>query len=936
MYAAHAKKHKEQASKSQLEESLELVHRARSDSDRFAALIEITHHVWAGEFTDSDKTTALKAVDHHLLAQLINTDSVPSEYPQDFYKSIALSVFAALSVEQHVMQFSEIKDIMCLVNNVIHPSKRYNSNANPTKAEMYMEMGRDCEDIIYNIAHLQGGTNLLLDSGTASLLLDYFPSCQHSTHILASIAAVLQHQGDAIFVDSAEKLNDAISMAVEKLGHVSNLTEKFEYAKILTSTLQGFSLIEVSVETAWVVPLASTLQKLILLKLHPDDDEVVLLLVEALVSATGPKILDPCVTGSFHLLKAVVARVSVEVYMQLDGIDAENASERYHKLDGVYKLLCGAVQCTAGLGEDADAESIIVVYRKLVDTRDTIIEFLFSVANQELGLPRNHSVVLISVRALAAMLTEITEEPSPNLLKLLPFFNLLCQPVEYADDVILEVKNATQAALENIKMMGMNSIVESVLEEEEEEENDGTQDGAASLQGKFETENSDAKADCANSSANEPLKSFGDLSLNSKEINHINHFKGSGKGVSSKSSTQASQVVDYSMFNGDATDNSKAVSLSPDSPAQNPSKSPVHVSSHSQPEPHIDLHLTWESIEEFKSFKEAVLSFRSKPVPVNVRKVSFSSRGKNSSLKSIQSGGPEQTPPCWLPGPDDVLGFLLPAYLFLVESEEVLAVMAESDSFQVIVNFLQRALSQLLEGKVSAYPEVMTTNALTLVEHVHTASPETAAKMHCFQDLFEIFMLSVPNLVSLPSPPPRVCLKLVETSLAAYKLQMMGSKKSTSLPRIKHSQARFFKAVVEYLKSVYEIRPHKKRPPSLVIAKDLRRIWSSLEESWTSCIAGLSELVTTVEELQDVLVKSSFLAEFLAFLRDSEVPSLEEFPDEAHVIVKALLPLLEAAAEASDHVCQLMLYNRGMEIARKFNLRKLAKHLVRFSKRTAS
>ena len=41
---------------------------------------------------------------------------------------------------------------------------------------------------------------------------------------------------------------------------------------------------------------------------------------------------------------------------------------------------------------------------------------------------------------------------------------------------------------------------------------------------------------------------------------------------------------------------------------------------------------------------------------------------------------------------------------------------------------------------------MMTTNALTLIQNVHTSSPETAARMHCFLDLFEIFILSVPNL----------------------------------------------------------------------------------------------------------------------------------------------------------------------------------------------
>ncbi|RUS77285.1 hypothetical protein EGW08_014949 [Elysia chlorotica] len=925
MYAAHAKKHKEETSKSKLQECLKFVNDSRSDNDRFSALIEITHQIWSGGFTESDKETALKAIDHHLLAQLIDTSTVTSGESIDLYKSIALSVFAALSSEPIVLHCPVLNGYLCLVNDVLRPDSRFSCKINPDSEALFRGMCQDCEDIVFGISQLPNGTQKLQDSGTLYLLLDYFLSNQQGIKILSSVAAAMRQQGDAIFLDSANKLNDAISIAVDRLAQTSSLPEKLEYAKILTSILFGLSMIEVSITTDWVVPLATTVQKLILLKLHPDDDEVILQLVQALVSSVGPGVLNPAVTGSFHLLKAVVARVSVEIYMQLDGIQPENAAERHSKLDGAYKLLCGAVQCAAELGEDAEAESVIAVYRKLVDTRDTIMEFLYSVADQELRLPQNHSVVLISVRALAAILVEITEEPSPNLLKLLPFFNLLCQPVEYADDVIMEVKNATQAALENIKMMGMNSILES----DEQEDTEKMMDKTSPVSDKIRAEIADAESEGATAASLESIGTIKDLSLHPKDSNYSNSSVNFTSKQTLKSSTQNTEAVDCSLPNGDA--NEVAQSVRSDKLSGITSKCLAQDTS----QPHKDICLSKESIEEFRIFQDAVYSARNKPRPFSARKVSFSSKSKNCLVKSIKGAGPE-TPPPWIPGPDDVLGFLLPAYLFLADCEDALAVMVGSDSFQVVVNYLQRSLSYLLEGKVSMHPEIMTTNALTLVQNVHTTSPETAARMHCFLDLFEIFMLSVPNLVNLPSPPHQVCLKVVETSLAAYKLQMIGNKKNTTLTRIKHSQARFFKAVVEYLKTAYEIRPHKKRPPSLVIARDLRRIWSSLMESWVNCLAGISELVTNVEELQDVLVKSSILAEFLAFLRESEVLSLEDFPEEASLIMNALLPLLENGAGASDHICELILYNKGLEIARKFNLRKLAKHLVRFSKRTAS
>ena len=63
------------------------------------------------------------------------------------------------------------------------------------------------------------------------------------------------------------------------------------------------------------------------------------------------------------------------------------ALERYPTMDKVYKLVCSVVQFIANSEDNVmDTDAIIAIYRKLVDISQTLMDFLYSVANQEVQL----------------------------------------------------------------------------------------------------------------------------------------------------------------------------------------------------------------------------------------------------------------------------------------------------------------------------------------------------------------------------------------------------------------------------------------------------------------------------------------------------------------------------------------------------------------------
>ncbi|KAI8799059.1 neurochondrin, partial [Biomphalaria glabrata] len=899
----------------------------------------IACHVRDSHFTEEDQRKVLEIVGISFLARLLNTslyyDTSSETYPPNFYKMIALSVFSSLSIDPFVARQVEVKQFLQAVNSELQQKNM--------KIEGSKNVYSDCEEIVANLSQDSVGISYLIECGTSEVLIDYVTSsqCHDPVPVLRCLSSICKNQGDSIFSNRLDHFHNMISLIVDKIGQGSDLTSKVEYATILTAFLNGVSMIELSIDNDWVLKLVRILNKFISIKTSPDDSDVVLFLMCALVSAVGPEVLKPQLVGGSSLVKAVVARVSVEVYMLLDCINSDNVLERYYKLDKVYKLLSDLVHYLAEFGEDTDPDSIIVIYKKLVEISETIMEFLSQVWNEVIDLPKNHVVVLISVRTLAAMLSEITEDPTEQLLDLIPFFDFLCQNVEYSEDVVMEVKSAAQAALENIRLLGIQDSQDGDIDIQGSQDGDieiqGSQDGDIDIQGSQDGDieiqgSQDGDIEIQGSHDLDPggypslPPSFikdstspeGNIQQKNKKLAHNSHSYCSNNHTDIyKQETQQSSSHVMGIETPERTDT-----------IQNSESSSCHqlphpdMSSQSQT---YNIHLTSVDFHKFEDYREAVGQLRSQPSPSISRKVTFI---KKSSFKSAGESDSVTQIPFWQPMPDDVLGYLIPFYGFLMDSQAALEIMVRNNCFSTLVSYIEKSLSSLLENKSSSQPENITVNALSLVEQVYTYAPVTAAELKCFQSLFELSVLSLPNLLSLPHPPPLVSLKLIEVSLTSYRIQMRGSKRNPSLQRLKHSKTRLFKAVVDYLSTFYTFRPSRRRPLMIFITGEFRDIWILGEEVWCGCIAGLSVLLRSVEELPEVLLKSIVLPDFLDFLKDFEVDDLKEFPSEVRKLVEFMISLIEAAAESCAPLRSLILQYNGLAVAKQLNLKKLQRILT--------
>ncbi|KAH9514213.1 hypothetical protein Btru_028386 [Bulinus truncatus] len=902
MYAAHAEQSKKETSKSLLEKCIQDFKKASNDSELFANLLEISQYVRGNDFTQEDQRTVMKTVGVNFLSRLLNAAQGSNE--SHIYKSIALSFFATLSSDHYMKTQPEVKDFLLVVNTIL----QQNTNRANDSSE-FKPVCEDCEEIVSNLAQEDTNLDYFMECGASEILINYVtsPHCQNPIPVLRCLSLICKKRGDSIFSKKPDQFHIMMSLIVERIEKDSDLTTKVEYASTLTAFLSGISDIELSIEINWVLKLLKILNKFISIKISPHDGEVVLFLVCALVSAVGPEVLKPQLVGGSSLIKAVVARVSVEVYMMLDNIDSNNALERYLKLDKVYKLLCDLVHYLSEFGEGTEPDSIIVMYKKLVEITENIMEFLNQVWNQIVDLPKNHIVVLISVRTLAAMLSEITEDPTEQLLELIPFFNFLCQNVEYSEDVIMEVKSATQAALENIRLL-------EIADSQDVDMKDNS-----SLPVSLDTVSSRNDSDSVTESQDETECSD-------------SHFINRCDSAMQLNDTELVESDSPSELTTDTSDNQRS-----ESQAKNNFKIPDyqnHTSYVRKPDPHItsskqhirsDIHLSPDDLQTFMDYQAAVTQLRSKPSQSLPKKVSFTKQ-KSTTRTTQVSESPSQTL-FWRPLPDDILGYLIPFYGFLLDSQEALGVMVKNDCFSTVVSFIERSLSQLLENRSTLQPENVTVNALSVVEQIYTSYPATVAELMCFQSLFEISVLSIPNLLSLPHPPPLVSLKFIEVCLTSYRIQMRGNKRNPSLQRLKHSQARLFKALVDYLSTFYTFRTSKRRPVMIYVTAEYRDVWPLSEEIWCGCMAGLAMLLRSVEELQDILLKSVVLPDFLDFLKEFDDEDLKKFPDDVKKIVDSVVSLIESAAECSTVLQKLILQYDGKETARQLKLNKLQRLL---------
>jgi len=939
MYAAHAEKKRKESSQICLDDCLQLLDTAKSDNDRFSAVLEITEFIQSNSFTDGDRGQLLNSMGCKFLTKLITTTSVVPGWPRDQYKAMALSVLSVLCVDPHFALAPDMEVYLPEVNKII--SSVISSGPQDTDSagnSLVSQMCEDCINILAHVSQHKTGVELLTQHIALSSLVDFacHPDCVGKSSVLSTLGNVVKAQGDGLFVDREEEFHLVMSLAVENLVNTKDIIEKLNYAKTLTSLLAGMSEMEADVSTDWVAKLAKSLKKLLLLKLNSDLSQTLIHLVGAFVSAVGPDVLGTKVTGDTTFLKSVVARLAVETYVLLDCISRDNALERYPTMDKVYKLVCSVVQFIANSEDNVmDTDAIIAIYRKLVDISQTLMDFLYSVANQEVQLPRNHVVVLLSVRTLAAMLTEITEDPTEQLLELLPFFNLLCQNVEYSDEVKMEVKNATQAALANIKLMGLNFFPtdhhdDSSVDSQPSEHPVPAIDRTLNVKHKqFQHEHSAALIPPIKSESNSQI--LKDSSLKSDNIvndveklnitDHDNSHQDKqncdspqlkAKKISFKQEVLVREIPnDLQLQSSGCTENLTENDLRNNKNSQ-PDNSKNSVTEH--------ISISDESMQRYRDFLESKKASKSLPSHLQ-RQGSFFGKCKKSNLSQCVDPVIQ-----WHPDPDDVLGFLLPTYAFLLEHDAALQILVKFDAFHTVVNFIQKSLSLLLESEDSAFPESTTSNALTVIEAVYSNAPSIAARLDCLQDLFEISVLSLPNLVTLAHPPALVSLKLIEVALVAYKLQNKGHKRNSALPRLKHSQPRFFRATLEYLSSFYSLHRSKWQKRCVVqVSRESQDIWPMVEDAWCASVAGVCTLIHGVDDLCDALLKSPIIPDLLTFLSDCDEKQV--YKDGEQRLVDSLLSLLESSAAGSELLCDLMLRHHGQQVASKFGLQKMSKHL---------
>ena len=104
-----------------LQRCLSILKAARNDTERFAALLLVTQLLRSESVDDSGRRQVFDAVGFTFINRLLNTTNVPSECPQDLYRSLAVTILACFATDKdllfHPQMVAKIPLILDFIEN---------------------------------------------------------------------------------------------------------------------------------------------------------------------------------------------------------------------------------------------------------------------------------------------------------------------------------------------------------------------------------------------------------------------------------------------------------------------------------------------------------------------------------------------------------------------------------------------------------------------------------------------------------------------------------------------------------------------------------------------------------------------------------------------------------------------------------------------------
>lgn len=431
-----------------METCIDKLQEAKSDNEKFAAMLMVAKTTKSSEMTTEEKKRILDAIGLTFIIRLLKSDSHPEDCSANIYKSMALSVLSGLCADSKLVESTSLYRILKPLNEII-VTKQSNS-------EELENMVNDAFEVLKMFAGSQQGIKQLMDSGTISSLAKVISKDLYGSSKASDLMTYILHaMRPCIWTGQGKALEKILNFYAQNMEENQN-QEKFELCNFIALILRVMPMDEIdkTEKQPWKTSLLKGIQDIFSSRLGEAQREPALKLVASLIGQVGMEFILPPNTKDNKVLLMIIHLSCIEVRITLENLPIQKVCEKADLLCACYHLLENIIiYLTTSPSLLLDEKQILQLHSAMLGAFHSIIFFLkeLSDENNPQGQYQN-PVVIATVRVLGAWLAEETSALRTKTYEILPFLLQICKlQLEFSNELSSKEENIHADRLKNIK-----------------------------------------------------------------------------------------------------------------------------------------------------------------------------------------------------------------------------------------------------------------------------------------------------------------------------------------------------------------------------------------------------------------------------------------------------------------------------------------------------
>ncbi|CAH1776723.1 unnamed protein product [Owenia fusiformis] len=424
-----------------LSKCLESLKEAKTDNERFAALMLVAKVLKASDVTQDERREIFQSVGFNFINRLLRSEAVPEGCCKLAFKEIAMVILGCYATDTVMLTSTDMMRNLQVFNDLllIAPSStEMDDEDTPSK----VSITDDCLQIIAAMVDIPETREDLIDQKTVTCLCHMFIEkkygCERSFAILL---AMLHYNKAGTWRGNKEGLNSLLDHLATQFDNAKD-SSKFELCSTLCTIVVSIDKSTVDMNKAdvnktdmnkltfpsWSITMRKSLKDILGSKITQGMRSPAIQLASLLVDNLGVEWAfdfqdtDQNELPSPKFLLMVVHLVCIEVRMLLENEDWTKILEHSPLLSGCYSLLERIIgYMTTGPTMLLEEKTLMQLHSAMLGAFNAVTCFLMDVASDDSGKKNCHPVTYASIRVLGSWMAEETLALNKEINKLIPF-----------------------------------------------------------------------------------------------------------------------------------------------------------------------------------------------------------------------------------------------------------------------------------------------------------------------------------------------------------------------------------------------------------------------------------------------------------------------------------------------------------------------------------